>query len=59
MIADLQLQVQDLVKTADVANNQMADIEIVLLQTGETHKAQFGENIYSISEVLINIISEI
>lgn len=59
MIADLQLQVQDLVKTADVANNQMADIETVLLQTGETHKAQIGENIYSISEVLRNIILEI
>jgi len=59
MMADLQLQIQDLVKTADVANNQMADIETVLLQTGETHKVQIGGNIYSLSEVLRNIISEI
>jgi len=56
MMADLQLQIQNYVKTADTANNQMVDIETVLLQTGETHKVQIGGNIYSISEVLRNII---
>ena len=56
MMADLQLQIQNYVKTADTANNQMVDIETVLLQTGETYKVQIGGNIYSISEVLRNII---
>jgi len=56
MMADLQLQIQNYVKTADTVNNQMVDIETVLLQTGETHKVQIGGNIYSISEVLRNII---
>jgi len=56
MMADLQLQIQNYVKTADIVNNQMVDIETVLLQTGETHKVQIGGNIYSISEVLRNII---
>ena len=59
MMADLQLQIQNYVKTADTVNNQMVDIETVLLQTGETHKVQIGGNIYSLSEVLRNIISEI
>jgi len=56
MMADLQLQIQNYVKTADTANNQMVDIETVLLQTRETYKVQIGGNIYSISEVLRNII---
>jgi len=36
-MADLQLQIQNLIRLADIANNQLADIETVLLQTGETH----------------------
>jgi len=44
------------VKIADAANNQLADIETVLLQTRETHKAQIRGDIYSISEDLRNII---
>jgi len=32
-MSDIQLQIQDLVKLADIANNQLADIETTLLQT--------------------------
>lgn len=35
-IANIQLQIQNLVKLADIANNQLADIETILLQTRET-----------------------
>jgi len=33
----------------DVANNQLADIKTILLQTEEAHKKQIGEDIYNIS----------
>ena len=36
-MADLQLQIQNLIRLADIANNQLADIETVLSQTGKTH----------------------
>jgi len=38
IITDIQLQIQDLVKLADIVNNQLADIETTLLQTEEIHK---------------------
>jgi len=56
MIANLQLQIQNLVKLADVANNQLANIKTVLLQTGEIHKIQIGRDIYSIFKKLKNVI---
>jgi len=37
-MADIQLQVQNIVKLADTANNQLAKIETILLQTEETYK---------------------
>ena len=37
-MVDLQLQIQNIIKLADVANNQLANIETILLQIGETHK---------------------
>jgi len=49
-MADFQLQIQNLVKIADIANNQLIDIKTVLLQSGETHRTQIGGNIYSISK---------
>lgn len=55
-MADIQLQIQNLIKLADIANNQPADIETTLLQTGETYKTQIEGDIYSISEELRNII---
>jgi len=38
-MADVQLQLQNIIKLVDVANNQLAGIEITLLQTGEIYKA--------------------
>ena len=55
-IADLQLQIQNLIKLADIANNQLAYIETILLQTEKTYKMQIGRDIYSISEELRNVI---
>jgi len=55
-MADLQLQIQNLIKLADIANNQLAYIETILLQTEKTYKMQIGRDIYSISEELRNVI---
>ena len=55
-IADIQLQIQTIIKLADVANNWFTDIETILLQIGETYKMQIGRNIYSISEELRYVI---
>jgi len=55
-MANIQLQIQNLVKLVITANNQLADIKTILIQTGETHKMQIGGDIYSISEELRNII---
>ena len=52
-MVDLQLQTQNIIKLADVVNNQLADIKTVLLQTGETYKIKISRDIYSI---LRNII---
>ena len=37
-MTDIQLQIQNLVKLADVANTQLADIETVLLQSRKIYK---------------------
>jgi len=55
-MVDLQLQTQNIIKLADVVNNQLADIKTVLLQTGETYKIQISRDIYSIFKELRNII---
>jgi len=55
-MVDIQLQIQNNIKLADAANNRLADIEIILLQTEETYKIQISRDIYSISEELRNII---
>jgi len=55
-MADIQLQIHNLVKLADITNNQLADIETTLLQIEKTYKTQIGEDIYSISKELQNII---
>ena len=55
-IADIQLQIQNIIKLADTANNQLANIETTLLQTEEIYKTQIGRDIYSISKKLRNII---
>lgn len=55
-MAGIQLQIQNLIKLADMTNTQLADITTVLLQFGETYKMQIGKDIYSISEELQNIM---
>ena len=56
IIANLQLQIQNLVKLADIANNQLANIKTILLQTREIHKIQISGDIYNIFKKLKNII---
>ena len=55
-IADIQLQIQDIIKQADTVDNQLADIKTILLQAGKTYKMQIKGNIYSISEELHTVI---
>ena len=55
-MANIQLQIQNLVKLVNVTNIQLADIETILLQTEEMYKEQIEGDIYSISEKLKNII---
>ena len=55
-MANIQLQIQNIVKLADVVNNQLADIKTTLLQIKEMYKIQIGEDNYSILEELRNII---
>ena len=54
-MANIQLQIQDIIKQANTVNNQLADIEIILLQAKEIYKIEIRGDIYSISEKLYNI----
>ena len=47
-MADLQLQIQNIIKLADTVNNQLANIKTILFQTEKTHKIQISRDIYSI-----------
>jgi len=40
------LYIQNIIKLADTANNQLANIETTLLQTGEIYKTQIGGDIF-------------
>jgi len=55
-MADIQSQIQDIIKQTDVVNNKLADIKTILLQARKIYKMQVGEDIYIISEKLHNII---
>ena len=57
-MANIQLQIQNIIKLIDITNNQLANIKTTLLQIRETHKMQISKNIYSISKELRNIIHE-
>jgi len=48
--------VQNIVKLANVTNNQLANIKTTLLQTEKKYEIQIRGDIYSISEELKNII---
>ena len=56
IMANIWLQVQNIVKLANIANNQLADIKTTLLQTRKIYKTQIRGDIYNISEKLRNII---
>ena len=46
----------NIVKLADIANNQLVDVKTILLQASKDYKTQIGKDIYSISEELKNAI---
>lgn len=58
-IVNIQLQIQDLIKLANVVNIKLVDIETTLLQSGETYKEQVRGDIYSILGELRSIYMEI
>jgi len=37
-MADIQLQMKNIIELVNMANNQLTDIETVLLQAGETYR---------------------
>ena len=55
-MADIQLQLQNIIKLAEVANIQLAKIKITILQASNIYKIQMVEDIFSILEDLQNII---
>jgi len=55
-MVDIQLQIQNIIKLANITNNQLADIRTFLLQIRKTDKIQISRDIYSISEEVRNII---
>ena len=55
-IADIQLQIQEIIKQANIVNNQLAGIKTILLQAEEIYNIQIGGDIYSILEELHTII---
>ena len=58
MIADIQLQLQNIIKLAEVANIQLAEIKIMVLQASDTYRTPIVGDIFSISEDLWDIIQE-
>ena len=55
-IADIQLQIQEIIKQANIVNNQLAGVKTILLQAEEIYNIQRGGDIYSILEELHTII---
>ena len=57
-MADIQIQLQNIIKLVKVANTQLAEIEITILQASNSYKTQNTGDIFSISQDLQNIIQE-
>ena len=55
-MVDIQLQVQNLVKLANIANIKLANIKTTLLQASKIHKEQIRGDVYSIANKLQGII---
>jgi len=51
-IADIQLQLQNIVQLAEVTNTQLAEIKTTILQASDVYKIQTTRDIFSISENL-------
>ena len=48
-MADIQYQLQNIIKLVEVANTQLAEIETTILQASNTYRIQTASNIFSIS----------
>ena len=48
MMANIQLQVQNIIKLAEVTNTQLAEIKTTILQASHSHRTQIAEDIFSI-----------
>jgi len=55
-MANIQLQLHNIIQLAEVTNTQLAEIETTILQVSDTYKIQTAEDIFSISKDLQNII---
>ena len=55
-MVDVQLQLQNIIKLAEEANTQIAEIETTILQASHNYQTQTVGDIFSISEDLQNII---
>ena len=54
----VNIQLQNIVKLAEVANTQLAEIEMTILQASNIYRIQIVSNIFSILEELQHIIQE-
>ena len=55
-MANIQLQLQNIIKLAKIVNTQLVEIKTTILQASDSYKTQTAENIFSISEDLQNTI---
>ena len=55
-MVDIQIQLQNILKLAEEANTQIAEIERTILQASYNYQTQTAVDIFSISEDLCNII---
>ena len=55
-MVDVQLQLQNIIKLAEEANTQIAEIKFTILKASNNYQIQTAGNIFSISENLWNIV---
>ena len=55
-MADIQIQLQNIIKLTEVANTQLAEIKTIILQASNSYRTQNVRDIFSISQGLQNII---
>ena len=59
IFTNIELQLQDIIEQADVADNQLVDIKNIILQVGEENKIQIGRDIYRITKNYETLYMEI